>query len=47
MVGMSKPAAPKPNAPNTLAWTRPLGTPAPKPTKAPKFNPWTTPLPVK
>lgn len=33
---------PRPNAPNTLAWTRPLGTPAPK-GKA-KFNPWTAPL---
>lgn len=36
-------AQPKPNAPNTLAWTRPLGT-APKPTTRPKFNPWTAPI---
>jgi len=40
-----KKSQPKPNAPNTLAWIRPLGTPAPKAT--PKFNPWTAPLGAK
>lgn len=39
-------STPKPNTPNTLAWTVQLGTPPEKPRgkKKPKTNPWTTPL---
>lgn len=39
--------SPKPNAPNTTAWTRDLDAPAPvveKPKKAAKVNLWTAPL---
>jgi hypothetical protein len=49
---MSK-RTPKPNAPNTTAWTRPLVAPAPAATKAPKpgtraytVSLWTAPLDV-
>lgn len=43
---MNRNASPKPNAPNTLAWSTPLGAyvPPTKPRKVAKPNPWTKPI---